>query len=68
MDGGKGGGRRPRLRIVRPALELGAKMLLIDLCKIPVWWSLATVGAILAASVVASLATPRTPEHKPLEQ
>jgi tellurite resistance protein TerC len=47
---------------------VGAKMLFIDLYKIPVWWSLATVGAILAASVVASLATPRTPERKPLKQ
>jgi hypothetical protein len=45
-----------------------AKMLFIDLYKIPVWWSLATVGAILAASVVASLATPRTPERKALKQ
>jgi hypothetical protein len=43
-------------------------MLFIDLYKIPVWWSLATVGAILAASVVASLATPRTPERKALKQ
>jgi tellurite resistance protein TerC len=42
---------------------VGAKMLLIDVYKIPVWWSLATVGLILAASVVASLA--RKPAPKP---
>jgi tellurite resistance protein TerC len=42
---------------------VGVKMLLIDLFKIPVWWSLATVGAILAASIVASLV--RKPAPKP---
>lgn len=34
---------------------VGTKMLLIDDFKIPVWWSLATVAAILAASIAASL-------------
>jgi tellurite resistance protein TerC len=34
---------------------VGTKMLLIDVFKIPVWWSLATVAAILAASIAASL-------------
>jgi tellurite resistance protein TerC len=42
---------------------VGTKMLLIDVFKIPVWWSLATVGLILAASIVASLA--RKPAPKP---
>ena len=42
---------------------IGTKMLLIDVYKIPVWWSLATVGLILAASIVASLA--RRPAPKP---
>jgi tellurite resistance protein TerC len=42
---------------------VGTKMLLIDVYKIPVWWSLATVGLILAASVVASLV--RKPAPKP---
>jgi len=36
---------------------VGVKMLLVDVWKIPVHWSLATVGAILVASVVASLAS-----------
>jgi tellurite resistance protein TerC len=42
---------------------VGTKMLLIDVFKVPVWWSLATVGLILAASIVASLA--RKPAPKP---
>jgi tellurite resistance protein TerC len=43
---------------------VGTKMLLIDVFKIPVWWSLATVGLILGASIVASLA--RKPAPKPV--
>jgi tellurite resistance protein TerC len=43
---------------------VGTKMLLIDVFKIPVWWSLATVGLILGASIVASLA--RKPASKPV--
>lgn len=42
---------------------VGTTMLLIDVFKILVWWSLATVGLILAASVVASLV--REPAPKP---
>jgi len=34
---------------------VGVKMLIVDVWKIPVYGSLATVGAILAASIVASL-------------
>ena len=34
---------------------VGVKMLVVDVWKIPVYGSLATVGAILAASIVASL-------------
>jgi tellurite resistance protein TerC len=41
---------------------VGTKMLLIDVFKIPVWWSLATVGLILGASIVASLARKATPK------
>jgi tellurite resistance protein TerC len=44
---------------------IGAKMLLVDLFKIPVWISLGTVGLILAASVLLSLTIPpRTPEPR----
>jgi len=37
---------------------IGAKMLLVDLYKIPVLWSLGVVGAILATTIVLSLARP----------
>ena len=37
---------------------VGLKMLAVDLFKVPVGWSLAVVGAILAAAVAASLAIP----------
>jgi tellurite resistance protein TerC len=37
---------------------IGAKMLLIDVYKIPVLWSLGAVGAILAITVALSLARP----------
>ena len=40
---------------------IGAKMLLIDLYKIPVLWSLGVVGAILAGTVGLSLARPPRP-------
>jgi tellurite resistance protein TerC len=47
---------------------VGTKMLLVDVWKIPVGWSLATVAAILAASVVASLlARPAAPARRALE-
>ncbi len=42
---------------------VGTKMLIVDLFKVPPFWSLATVGAILAASVALSLAIP--PKDKP---
>ena len=35
---------------------IGAKMLLVDVVKIPVWVSLGTVGLVLAASMLLSLA------------
>ncbi len=38
---------------------IGVKMLLIDIYKIPVLWSLAVVGLILATSIGASIATTR---------
>ena len=38
---------------------IGAKMLLVDVVKIPVWVSLGTVGVVLAASMLLSLAIPR---------
>ncbi len=41
---------------------IGSKMLLIDVYKIPVLWSLGVVAVILAATVALSLARP----HKPL--
>ncbi len=37
---------------------VGLKMLAVDLFKVPVAWSLGTVGAILAAAIVASLLIP----------
>ena len=39
---------------------VGVKMLIVDVWKIPVYGSLATVGAILAASIVASLVSKPT--------
>jgi tellurite resistance protein TerC len=44
---------------------IGAKMLLIDLVKIPVFVSLGIVGAVLAVSVLASLAFPKAPRETP---
>jgi tellurite resistance protein TerC len=38
---------------------VGTKMLIVDWIKIPVGWSLVAVGAVLAASMVASVVTPR---------
>lgn len=38
---------------------IGSKMLLVDLYKIPVLWSLGTVAMILAVTVVLSLARPQ---------
>ncbi|TKR31106.1 TerC family protein [Luteimonas gilva] len=40
---------------------IGAKMLLLDIYKIPVLWALATVLAILAATIALSLARPPKP-------
>jgi len=40
---------------------IGAKMLLLDVYKIPVLWALATVMAILAATIVLSLVRPPRP-------
>ena len=40
---------------------IGAKMLLVDVVKIPVWVSLGTVGAVLAASMLLSLAIRPSP-------
>lgn len=38
---------------------VGVKMLLVDLAKIPVAWSLTVIGVLVAASIVASLLWPR---------
>jgi len=38
---------------------VGTKMLIVDWIKIPVGWSLVAVGAVLAASMVASVVTTR---------
>jgi tellurite resistance protein TerC len=47
---------------------VGTKMLIVDVWKIPVAWSLATVAAILVAAVVASLlARPAAPARRALE-
>jgi tellurite resistance protein TerC len=40
---------------------IGVKMLLIDVYKIPVLWSLAVVSATIAATVVLSLMRPAPP-------
>ena len=40
---------------------IGTKMLLIDIYKIPVLWSLAVVALILASTVALSLARPLKP-------
>ncbi len=43
---------------------VGLKMLAVDLFKVPVGWSLAIVGAILAASILASrFFPPKAPEN-----
>jgi TerC family integral membrane protein len=52
------------LHLLRPALAvilvlIGAKMALSEVVEIPAAWSLAGVGAILAAATVASLVLPR---------
>jgi tellurite resistance protein TerC len=47
---------------------VGLKMLLADVYKIPIGWSLAIIAAILAISVVASLVFPKQAEaHSPVE-
>jgi tellurite resistance protein TerC len=45
---------------------VGIKMLAVDLFKVPVGWSLGTVGAILAAAIVASLLIPPRAPAKPM--
>jgi tellurite resistance protein TerC len=45
---------------------VGIKMLAVDVFKVPVAWSLGTVGAILAASIVASLLIPPKAQTKAL--
>ena len=42
---------------------IGAKMLLVDVVKIPVWISLGTVGVVLAASMLLSLAVRPAPSR-----
>ena len=42
---------------------IGAKMLLIDIYKIPIVWSLGVVAATIAATVVLSLLRPAKPAH-----
>ncbi|MCX6021541.1 MAG: hypothetical protein NTZ05_07390, partial [Chloroflexi bacterium] len=42
---------------------VGAKMLLIDLYKIPIGLSLGVIGGILALAVVLSLMYPKKEEH-----
>jgi tellurite resistance protein TerC len=37
---------------------IGAKMLLLDLYKVPVFWALGVVLAVLVISILASLALP----------
>ncbi len=39
---------------------VGTKMLIVDFYKIPVFWALGVVGAILAVSVILSLATTKS--------
>ena len=48
-------------------LFVGAKMLLAGLVQIPIWASLAVIVALLAGSVMASLARPATPHNEPLD-
>lgn len=43
---------------------IGAKMLLIDVFKVPVWLSLGMVGLLLAASMLASLWFPKRDERQ----
>jgi tellurite resistance protein TerC len=43
---------------------VGVKMLLAHHCKIPIGWSLGVIGAILAASVIMSLAFKESHNHK----
>jgi tellurite resistance protein TerC len=45
---------------------VGAKMLIVDLYKIPIGVSLGMVGGILALSILASLVTQRQPRAEPL--
>ena len=42
-------------------LVIGAKMLLVDVYKVPIAWSLGVTAAILAATMILSLAIP--PKH-----
>ena len=45
----------------RSILRTGAKMLLVDVYKIPVLWSLGVVALILGTTVALSLARPARP-------
>ncbi|HEX8550344.1 MAG TPA: TerC family protein [Abditibacteriaceae bacterium] len=47
---------------------VGTKMLIVDIYKIPVGWSLATVGGILAVSIIASIMSPAVPKPLPEPQ
>jgi tellurite resistance protein TerC len=59
-----------KFHLLKPALAavlafVGAKMLLLDVVKIPIGASLATVAGLIALGVVASLAFPRRPASAP---
>jgi tellurite resistance protein TerC len=45
---------------------VGAKMMLVDIYKIPIGLSLSVVAGILLLSVLASLIWPRRPENIPV--
>ena len=45
---------------------VGIKMLIIDLYKIPILWTLATVAAVLGIAIAASLVAPKA--HSPAEE
>ena len=53
-----------KFHLLKPALAavllfVGGKMLLIDFVKVPIGWSLATVGGLIGLGVVASLLRPQ---------
>ena len=53
-----------KFHLLKPALAavllfVGGKMLLIDFVKVPIGWSLATVGGLIALGVLASLLRPQ---------